>query len=260
MRKRTGCPPSPPALTLKLAGVQEGAAGVDEVFELAEHLGVDFLCDGVDVLDGFQGVAVDELGAGYEAQGDHVGDAVGDFEDLGAVGAALEDAGEERGLGFIRLAGDFEDELVDLGALVVDRQEEVVVEVGDVLNEVVDDGGLEEDGVDVAVVEEDRHGVDLVAEHVAPALAGLADEGSRELHVGGNVHALEAEHLLGVHAATPFPARPGRGGVFRCGGHARRVSLPRRRRARPGRSCGNSRWRVCPVPAACTSLPSRHRA
>jgi anti-sigma regulatory factor (Ser/Thr protein kinase) len=75
-------------------------------------------------------------------------------------------------------------------AFVINGQKEVVVKIGDVFNNIVYDGGLEEDRINIIVVDEGGHGIKLVAEHVSPALPDLADEGCGKLYVRGQMGAL----------------------------------------------------------------------
>ena len=87
---------------------------------------------------GLVGVSFDEADIGDIAEADHVGDPVGRFQDLGSHRAEIPDTREEIHLVFDGPARHFEDELIDPGRFIIDGEDAVPVDIGHILDEVVD--------------------------------------------------------------------------------------------------------------------------
>ena len=195
-------------LPVQIAGILKIlAAGHHQLDELLIHAEVHLQRQREDEELGLVAVPLDEGLVGDKAHGNHIADAVGTFEGLSLHAAMLDDAPQELALGLTLLLGDLHHQVVDKARLGVNLQNQVAVEVGDVLDDIMNDGGLQQNAVDVAVVNQDAHGVQLVAEHIAAGMAPLSDEGGGYLHVGGKIDSLEMKHVLVFHLHTELLPR-----------------------------------------------------
>jgi hypothetical protein len=60
-----------------------------------------------------------------------------------------------------------------------------MVKIGNILDQIVNNRRLEKYRINVPIVDESRHSIKLVPEHIAPALPDFSDESSGKLHVRG---------------------------------------------------------------------------
>ena len=84
--------------------------------------------------------------------------------------------------------GHLHDEVVHLTGLGIDVEDLVPVEVRYVLDDVMYHRGFQEHTVNIPIIEQNAHSVDLVTEHIPARVPRFPDKGSRELHVGREVY------------------------------------------------------------------------